>query len=128
MVRNPHSGSYRLRHFIDIAGPQKTEKPVPRSRNRLVAIRPKPKSYLFTFWATLSNVVDRFEPSVVAAVMMAIEMRAAMRPYSMAVAPDSSARNLESVFMLDAFVQERIAKRGLSASGGPLQPKLEAGP
>ena len=39
---------------------------------------------------TLLNVVDNFEPRPFTTVMIATEMPAAMRPYSMAVAPDSS--------------------------------------
>ena len=38
----------------------------------------------------LVNFVFRFEPIVVKAVMMTTAIKAAIRPYSMAVAPDSS--------------------------------------
>ena len=39
------------------------------------------------------KVVLTFAPTPFTAVMMAIEMPAAISPYSMAVAPDSSAKN-----------------------------------
>jgi hypothetical protein len=39
------------------------------------------------------NVVPKLVPTVVAAVMIATAMSAAIRPYSMAVAPDSSAKS-----------------------------------
>src|SRR5689334_11455777 len=42
---------------------------------------------------------DRLPPRVVAAAMMPTAISAAIRPYSMAVAPDSSATKLEKVFM-----------------------------
>jgi hypothetical protein len=42
------------------------------------------------FVATLLNVVEMLLPRFLAAAMMATEMSEAMRPYSMAVAPDSS--------------------------------------
>src|SRR5262249_41693331 len=45
------------------------------------------------------KVVFSLPPRVVTTVMIATEMPAAMRPYSMAVAPDSSFANLTSVFM-----------------------------
>src|SRR5215472_16651654 len=41
----------------------------------------------------LLNVPLKFEPTAVTAVMITTAMSAAMRPYSMAVAPDSSRRN-----------------------------------
>lgn len=42
---------------------------------------------------TLANVVLRSVPSVKTTAMMAIEMPAASKPYSIAVAPDRSAAN-----------------------------------
>jgi hypothetical protein len=39
---------------------------------------------------TLVNVVFKLEPTDATAVMIAIEMPAAINPYSIAVAPDSS--------------------------------------
>ena len=45
------------------------------------------------------NLVLSFVPSPFTTAMMASEMPAAIRPYSMAVAPDSSARNARSIFM-----------------------------
>ena len=43
------------------------------------------------------KVVLRLPPTVVTAVMMTTEMRAAIRPYSIAVAPDSSRRNFFNI-------------------------------
>jgi hypothetical protein len=43
--------------------------------------------------ATLLNVLVRWVPTDVTAVMMATAMRAAIKPYSMAVAPDSSEKS-----------------------------------
>jgi hypothetical protein len=53
----------------------------------------------FTAVAIAVNVVVRLEPTVVTAVMITTEMSAAMRPYSIAVAPLSSRRNAKSLFM-----------------------------
>src|SRR5262245_3810563 len=50
--------------------------------------------------ATEVNVVFSFEPSVPTTVMMATEMPAAMRPYSIAVAPDSSFTNFSITFIV----------------------------
>jgi hypothetical protein len=41
----------------------------------------------------------RFEPTSVTAAMMTTEMSAAMRPYSIAVAPFSSRRRLAMIYM-----------------------------
>jgi hypothetical protein len=41
----------------------------------------------------LSNLVLRLPPMPLTAAMITSEMPAAIRPYSMAVAPDSSAKN-----------------------------------
>ena len=43
------------------------------------------------------KVVLRLPPTVVTAPMMTTEMRAAIRPYSIAVAPDSSRRNFFNI-------------------------------
>ncbi len=45
------------------------------------------------------NLVFRLVPRPFTMAMIASEMPAAIKPYSMAVAPDSSARNLRIVFM-----------------------------
>ena len=55
------------------------------------AFRPSAAAY-FTAVDTDVKVVFKPEPRVDTAVMIATEMPAAMRPYSMAVAPDSSRR------------------------------------
>ena len=48
----------------------------------------------------LLNVVLRFVPRVFTATMIATEMPAAMRPYSMAVAPLSSFRKRQTSFLI----------------------------
>jgi hypothetical protein len=55
--------------------------------------------FAFTFVPTFVNVPLRFVPTVVTAAMIAVEISAAIKPYSIAVAPDSSFRNLETSFM-----------------------------
>ena len=47
------------------------------------------------------NLVLSFEPNPFTAVMIAREIPAAIRPYSMAVAAVSSFKNLEIIFTLD---------------------------
>ena len=42
------------------------------------------------------NVVDKWVPTVLTAAMITTAIRAAIRPYSMAVAPDSSVRKREN--------------------------------
>ena len=44
-----------------------------------------------------SNLVLRFEPRPFTTAMIASEIPAAIRPYSMAVAPDSSDKNLRKI-------------------------------
>jgi hypothetical protein len=46
----------------------------------------------------VEKVVLRVEPSLLTVAMMARLMPAAISPYSIAVAPDSSARNLRNIF------------------------------
>src|SRR5262245_20516138 len=58
-------------------------------------------AYLSAVWTEV-KVVFSLEPRVPTTVMMATEMPAAMRPYSMAVAPDSSFTNLEKSFIVCA--------------------------
>ena len=55
----------------------------------------------FSWLLTLVNVLLSFVPSVVAAPIIATLMSAAMRPYSIAVAPASSLRNAETEFWLN---------------------------
>ncbi len=50
----------------------------------------------------LVNFALRFAPSVLTMAMIATEMPAAIRPYSMAVAPESSLRKRAKVFMAEA--------------------------
>jgi hypothetical protein len=55
----------------------------------------------FSAVATLVKVALRDEPKVDTTVMIATEMPAAMRPYSIAVAPDSSAKKRLNLFMIE---------------------------
>ena len=50
----------------------------------------------FTLPATVVNVDDSFVPTEVTAVMITIEMSAAIRPYSMAVAADLDRRKRDN--------------------------------
>src|ERR1700691_2793995 len=56
--------------------------------------------------ATLLKVVFRLVPRVVTALMMTTATRAAIRPYSMAVTPDSSRKSFARVFMVDVSWRE----------------------
>lgn len=61
------------------------------------------------FWKVLFNVL----PRVVAPVIMATEIRAAIRPYSIAVAPDSSFRKHEKSLdmnLLLSFCRQRVCQ------------------
>ena len=58
--------------------------------------RSRRNAYLSAVW-TLVKVVFNFEPRPCTTAMMATEMPAAIRPYSMAVAPDSSFTNVNQV-------------------------------
>src|SRR5215510_6419421 len=59
---------------------------------------PSLRTYL-TDDATVLNVPLRLVPTAVTAVMMTTAISAAIRPYSMAVAPDSSRKNIARRFM-----------------------------
>ena len=59
----------------------------------------QPPLALFTVEATVENMEPSELPTDWKAVMPATETRAAIRPYSMAVAPDSSFRKAVMVFM-----------------------------
>jgi len=48
---------------------------------------------------TVVNVLVNLVPTVVTAVMMATAIKAAIRPYSIAVTPSSSFKNLINVFI-----------------------------
>ena len=50
---------------------------------------------------TKLNVPSRVEPSRLTVTMIATEIPAAIRPYSIAVAPDSSLTNLERNFIIE---------------------------
>src|SRR5205807_2253210 len=67
------------------------------------------KSYLSAV-ETEVKVVFNLEPSPCTTAIIATEMPAAMRPYSMAVAPDSSLTKRISVFMFNSFLLPSIAK------------------
>jgi len=55
------------------------------------------KSFYFSEVLTEVNTPLRLEPTPLTAVMIAMAMPAAIRPYSMAVAPDSSDKNLKKL-------------------------------
>src|SRR5437879_11659210 len=57
----------------------------------------------FTAAATALKVASRLVPTVLTAVMITTEMSAAIRPYSMAVAPLSSRRNAK-ILDIDDFL------------------------
>src|SRR5262249_29787894 len=67
-------------------------------RGRARSDVPVKSAYLIAV-ATELKVVFSFEPSVPTTVMIATEMPAAMRPYSMAVAPDSFFTNFPMSFI-----------------------------
>src|SRR5262244_3339367 len=76
-------------------------------------------AYLRPF-CTVVNVPLRLVPTFFTTVMMATEMPAAMRPYSMAVAPDSSfTKRLTRVFITWLL---RCTRGCLSSVGQPLFP------
>ena len=55
----------------------------------------------FSEFEIVTKLVDSLVPRPLTAVMIAIAMPAAIRPYSMAVAPDSSFTQRETRFFLD---------------------------
>ena len=57
----------------------------------------------FSAVETVVKVVLRLDPRVTTTVTMAIEMPAAISPYSMAVAPDSSVRKFLNIVMVHPF-------------------------
>jgi hypothetical protein len=67
---------------------------------------PKPRAALsnayFSELLTELNMVFRLLPRPLTAARMAIEMPAAIRPYSIAVAPDSSDKNFKRAFFKPA--------------------------
>ena len=56
--------------------------------------------FYFSWLEMLVNVVFRLEPIVFTTAIIAIEMPAAIRPYSMAVAPLSSLRKRKTSFFI----------------------------
>src|SRR4029077_18090058 len=72
----------------------------------------------FTAAATALNVASRLVPTSLTAVMITTEMSAAIRPYSMAVAPLSSRRNAKIFCIDDSLV--RVVGRMLSSLHGTL--------
>jgi hypothetical protein len=53
------------------------------------------------------NVVERLVPTAVTAVIITTAISAAIRPYSIAVAPDSSLKNLRKI-IIDPVLKVRI--------------------
>src|SRR6516162_7955278 len=65
---------------------------------------------------TLVKVVFSFEPRPCTTAIIATEMPAAMRPYSMAVAPDSSFTNFKRFFIFGSIgPQQWLSERGSGA-------------
>ena len=60
---------------------------------------PSFEDYYFKEPDTVVNVVDRLVPTAVTAVMMTTAMSAAIKPYSIAVAPLSLSKKRTSAFM-----------------------------
>src|SRR4030095_585213 len=74
---------------------QKSEPPPPRRRRGTQA-----RAGAYLSWVEMvSNLELRLEPIAFTLGMMTIEMPAAIRPYSIAVAPDSSFRNAKTLDM-----------------------------
>src|SRR5262245_49194617 len=69
------------------------------ARGRSLLGQARSRAYLSAVW-TLVNVVFNFEPRPCTTAMMATEIPAAIRPYSMAVAPDSSFTKRETRFFI----------------------------
>src|SRR5262249_62115225 len=59
---------------------------------------------------TFENVFFNWPPSVFTVAMMATEMPAAMRPYSMAIAPDSSRRKRAIEDFMECLLCERALR------------------
>jgi len=76
-------------------------------------------AYLSAFW-TLVNVALRFVPTFFTTVMIATEIPAAIRPYSIAVAPDSFFRNATKYFIEGLL-------RPYELVGSPDQPRAVGG-
>ena len=73
---------------------------------------------------TAVNFVLRRVPICVSTVMQTTAMRAAMRPYSIAVAPDSSfAKRLKRVFMVGSLPGFTAVRR--PSSTGPIGTKAD---
>src|SRR5262245_54954963 len=84
------------------------------------------RSYLSAVW-TLVKVVINFEPRPCTTAMMATEMPAAIRPYSMAVAPDSSFTNLISFVIVQLLRSTWLSERGPGACCVPDYPEPWSG-
>src|SRR5690606_11688554 len=75
--------------------------------------------------ATVSKVLGMLPPRAVTAAMITTAIRAAIRPYSMAVAPDSSDMNLEMNFfmVMVPFAEEEASYSTKGGAGSPLDPQ-----
>ena len=69
-----------------------------------------PVTAVFIVFDTVPNMVFSVLPMVVRAPMAATETRAAMRPYSMAVAPDSSPQKSLNHFNMIGSPVQRIVR------------------
>jgi hypothetical protein len=85
--------------FFKLRRPGKTKKPPLPAASRYFAS--VDRAY-FSWVEMLVKFVFSFEPIVLTTAMMATEMPAAMRPYSMAVAPDSFFKNATILDIRDA--------------------------
>jgi hypothetical protein len=78
-------------------------------RSVIEALLPRPSGYLRDVLIDV-NLVLRLVPKPFTTAMIASEMPAAIRPYSMAVAPVSSAINLRNVFMPRRYREKTKAR------------------
>ena len=83
-------------------------------------------AHLRAAW-TCVKVEFSLEPTLVATVMIAIEMQAAMRPYSMAVAPESSCTKRVKVFIVAAPCTMVDSRRSLSGRSALIFDRYDAG-
>src|SRR5665647_3847515 len=92
-----HDGGYAQRCGNDATDSDGWKRSVRGPRPRLSpAWRPRPTRRYFSDEFTEVNFVLRVDPMPLTAVMMTMLSPTAIRQYSMAVAPDRSARNLEN--------------------------------
>ena len=86
---------------------------------------PRPDGWFYFSWfATLVKVVSSLPPSVVMAPIAATAMRAAVRPYSMAVAPDWSwTKRWKRVFTVNLLGCDRLPAFEVDRNGSTVRNK-----